>query len=501
MADADRIRLAARVPADYLLYNYSPILADDMRALAGVGLDVAAGLAASEAAAIVSAGNAVLTAADRVAAAASAASAATTVPAAVDRVLGLRANDAPFWSMVRSTPTWGFGPNGVLTETAIDTVSWEFEPTTRAPLGVAFAGARTNLLVNPRYEGGTVGNIGSGGVMPSNVSLSATVAGVVYRVDAFGTLPDGQSYLDIKFSGTPSASGLVRVLHLIPNGTVFAASEVIAATVGYQLLAGTAGNFGAFAMRFTGITPSSNPTITTPSATVNRTVRLQTCSGSTVGANAGLEYMWAVTSGLAIDATIRYTLPQLQRGPFLSAPILPPVASPAISTRAQGTVSIPVAQLGTRYNYRSGTVIVDFSSQSGAFTSANDLDFFGVVSLGDVGANEVMGLLISHAHTSIVFRRTVSGVAQTAASVSITAPAAGQAIRAAFAWDLDAQIMQVAARGVAGTQVTGASANALPTITHLMPGRFSTTRALFGNISGLEIRPAAVFGASLAALT
>lgn len=47
MAEADRLRLAARVQADYDGYGYAPLLDDDLRAVAGVGNDVAAAAAAA----------------------------------------------------------------------------------------------------------------------------------------------------------------------------------------------------------------------------------------------------------------------------------------------------------------------------------------------------------------------------------------------------------------------------------------------------------------------
>ena len=175
------------------------------------------------------------------------------------------------------------------------------------------------------------------------------------------------------------------------------------------------------------------------------------------------------------------------------------MGSPGSPTRGQGSVSISIRDLGSRYNRRQGVLIIDWNSQPGAFASAADTDVMGLVSLGDLSANEVMGLLINPAHTSVEFRRTVGGVAQSTASRAITAPAVGETIRCAMAWDIDAGLMQVAARGAVGTQLAGQTA--IPAITHVMPGRFSTTRPLYGRIHGLEIRPAAMFGTTLAALT
>ena len=122
----------------------------------------------------------------------------------------------------------------------------------------------------------------------------------------------------------------------------------------------------------------------------------------------------------------------------------------------------------------------------------------GLISWGDTTADNRMGLLINPAHTSVEARSTAGGVVQTASAVTITAPAAGATTRAALAWDLDAGFIQVAARGVAGSKV---ACTALPVPGFVMPGRYATSNPLFGRIQGYDVRPAALFDASLAALT
>lgn len=498
MADADRIRLLARTPADYVGYGYAPLLADDVSAMARVLADTADEATDAASSSAAAAASAALADLDRISAAASANSAAAAVPATADRTIGRRLNDTAIWSMIRATPAWGFGPTGVLAETAIDTIRWEFNPTTLAPFGIAFAGARANLLTNPRFEGGTVGVIGSGGVLPSNMSIGTALGGIVYTVVAFGTLSDGQPYLDMRYAGTSTAAGVCRLLISTPSGTVFAASEVITAVTGIQLIAGSFAGFSSSAHRFTGISPASGPAISNPTSTLVRTSRQQTCTGNTTGSTAGWEYLWSVPISTAIDATIRYVLPQLQRGAFVSSPILPTIGTPAISTRAQGSVTISVSQLGTRWNRRQGILIVDWNSQPGAFTSAADADWFGLISWGDQTANERLGILINPSHTSVEARVTAGGAPGTASVATITAPTAGLTTRAAVAWDLDAGFLQVAARGTSGTKV---SLSALPIPGFIMMGRYGTTHPLFGRLNGAEIRPAALFDASLAALT
>jgi len=167
------------------------------------------------------------------------------------------------------------------------------------------------------------------------------------------------------------------------------------------------------------------------------------------------------------------------------------------SAAAAAAIVSAVADLGTRWNYRSGVIIADWSSAPGAFTSTVDADWFGICSWGDLTANERMGIVVNPAHSSVEARIAQGGAAGTPSIVFMSAPAAGSTIRTAIAWDRDLSFLQVAARGTAGTKVALAS---LPAPGWIMPGRYATSHPLFGGMSGLEIRPAAQFDAALAAL-
>ncbi len=487
MAEADRLRLAARLPAEYASFGYAPLLADDMRAVAAVAGDVADALAASNANVILADADREQTGIDRAAAAGSATLAGAIVPASADNTVGRRLNDTSLWPVVRATPAWGFNSLGNLEETPVDTLRWEFDFSTLAPLGAAFAPTRTNQITNPRAEGavaGTPGTLPTGwSARPTGVPITEVV-GITTRRGIPGLL--------VRFSGVPTSTGPQQwglngsVSHTVGN--------VISTSVYVELVAGSLTNVGNFGVR--GNLGNDPGTAFTPGA-LARYTRTWTSSASPSQPGLRWTYLDTVTE---VDFTIFVGAPSMEiNAPYCSAPILAPVGSPAATSRAQSTIDIPVRLLGSRYNRRAGTIIVDWNSQPGAFTSANDTDFMTLVSLGDLGANEVMGLLVNPQHTSVVFRRTVGGSPLTTASVTITAPSAGQTIRSAFAWDIDAGLMQVAARGAVGAQLTGQTS--IPNVTHIMPGRFSTTRALSGRLVGIEIRPTAIFGASLAALT
>lgn len=424
-------------------------------------------------------------------AAASASAAAATIPATLDRTVGRRANDTAIWSMVRSTPAWGFGPTGLLEETAIDTLRWEFNPATLAPLGVAFSGAKSNIVRNPRAQGAVAPSTWPTYWTVNNTASTATVAGTgtvgtIEYVD-FDLTFSGAGYAEIYPEVIPATAGLILATQ---SWTLSSCVAIVAGSLANTTLRHAIEFRNSSSIIQNNVSSSFVPTsalrqygvVGTAAATVDRaSIFLNVVA-------TGAAYLRIRVSGFKATQEM-----------FISPPIFPAVGTPAVSTRAQGTVSIPVRDLGSRYNYRQGVIIADWNSQPGAFTSAADTDFFGIVSLGDLGANEVMGLLINHAHTAALFRRTVGGVSQTTATLTITPPAAGETVRFAMAWDIDAGLMQVAARGAVGAQLTGQTS--IPVITHLMPGRFSTTRPLFGRINGLEIRPAAVWGATLAALT
>lgn len=507
MSQADRDRLAARVNSEYENFGYAEIFYGDTDAVAAVEADVVGNSLSADASAASALSDVAQTEFDKRATKNSGQAISQAIAAVNDRVVGRRPNDTRVWPMVRSTKAWGWGPTGVLEEAAIDTLKWDFHETTRASLGLAFAGARTNLVVNPYFEGGTPGVIGAGGVLPTNIVLgSALPGGMQMEFVGLETLANGEPSILMRWFGSTTPGEYTRLVFGMPSGTVFTSGEAITLSMGYSLAAGSltgfSGSANAYVFRPNGFSSTpAVPNAAVPTGVVQRAVYSGTLTAgvTTSTTSFGPQLLGLWNSGAAIDATFRYVNPQFQRSAFNGPPVFPPVGTPGISTRAQGNVSIPLPSFGGRFNPRQGTLIVSWSSYAGAFTSAADTDFFGIISLGDLGANEVMGLLINPAHTAALFRRTVGGVVQSSSTITITAPTAGQSVKFAMAWNADAGLMQVAARGAAGTKLSGEFS--IPLMTHLMPGRFSTTRPLFGQIDGVELWPLAVFDSALATKT
>lgn len=421
----------------------------------------------------------------------SAAAAAASVPAAADRTVGRRLHDIATWAVVRSTPAWGFGVTGALEETPVDTVRFEFDPVTLAPLGVPFAGARTNLVTNARFQGAV-----APATNPSGMTLAqGPTNGVSITIGGTGTV-SGMPFIDIVVSGTATASGTF----VCPFRSNAAAGNSVAHAVQWRIqsVAGTPligvqpnlrTNLGGV-----GAVGTSAPAPLTMAAIG---AVLTTPASGITSASMALRLNYA--NGVTYNETIRIANPQFRQAPFMDAPILPPVGTPSDATRAQGIVDTPVREIGTDWNPRQGIVVVDWTSASGPFIGSVDEEIFGILSLGDLSADNVMGVLVNRGHGVLIFRRTVGGVAQPQSNVTVPIIAANTLTRAAFAWDIDTGQMQVAASGLQGSLLTGQTV--IPPVTHVMRGRFGPTRPLFGTLAGIEIRPAALFGAPLAALT
>lgn len=435
------------------------------------------------------------------AAAGSALAAGLSVPVTADRVTGARLNNTSAWNIIRPTPVYAYNAQGVLTEVPPHTLAYDFDKTTKAPRSVLFAGQVTNLIRDPRAEGGTPGVIGSGGVLPPGLNLpQALPSGLQLQYVGSSTLATGEPVYYLRWFGTPATAEYTRIQALIAPGVNYAVGDILYARIGYFLAAGTLTGFVGYSARLNG--PAGTPSSVTtpaPTASVQYVNHAMTITAANTTANGwGIQPLFQFSSGAAIDVTFGFVMPIVVKKRFLCTTPLPTPGVPRPTTEAQTLVDIPLERLGANWNYRQGTIIASWSSRTGAFTSSDDNDWFGLFSWGDGTADERFGPVVNPAHTLVQARLTVGGVAQTVASCAMTAPAAGVPIICALAWDLDAGKFQVAARGAYGTQVT---LSALPKADRIMLGRFGPTHPGFINLPGPEVRPAALFNAALGGLT
>lgn len=232
--------------------------------------------------------------------------------------------------------------------TYLVTTSAQITPTTSyAPRGLLVEGARTNSIRNNTMVGAVAGTPGT---MPTNWSTFTGVTGLTRTIVGTGT-ENGISYIDIQISGTPGSSGSYSI--------IFESATAMAALTGqfwnfstFVKLAGGAltnvgtpglsaqentsgGSFVAGGTSVVSFTPTSSG-LATQRYSGNRTLS----GGGTVAAVQ--DYLtFGVTSGQAINVTLRIGLPQAEQ--LLSA--TQTASSPIPTTGSALTRSADIATI------------------------------------------------------------------------------------------------------------------------------------------------------------
>ena len=192
--------------------------------------------------------------------------------------------------------------------------------------------ASTNQNTNPRTEGAVPGVLGSGGALPTGWSgfTSNLPAGSVTVVR--NETRRGVDGVVLKISGVPTGTtannNWIDVSEMVSIGTDVAVGVYV------ELLAGSLSNVASFSLRI-----GNEPTATffTPGAFARvETVRVLTGTAS----RTGLRWFYNNTSD-PVDFTIWIGWPTREHAADVSSPILPPVGTPGVSTRAADVLDIP----------------------------------------------------------------------------------------------------------------------------------------------------------------
>lgn len=203
---------------------------------------------------------------------------------------------------------------------------------TRASAGTVWTSAG-NENTNPRQEGAVIGTFGSGAAQPTGypshiigaglileiiaLPLLGTVTGVRYRVSGIASTND---FIELRLSSlSATTTGTMR-------GSAF-----------YRFVAGSYTNFSSIAARFSGQTPS------TPFPLSTNPENITLISHEVVISNARVfSIRLGVVAASPVDLTFDVFAPQIEFGPVISSRSLPPVGSPAISTRAADSAVLNV---------------------------------------------------------------------------------------------------------------------------------------------------------------
>jgi hypothetical protein len=236
-----------------------------------------------------------------------------------------------------STGTF-FDSAGVLTSAATNAPRFDYNPSTLAAQGLLIEEARTNGIRNNTMVGAVAGTPGT---LPTNWSVSGGT-GLTREIVGTGTF-NGVTYIDIKLSGSSSASFLD--LYFEPtNGIAAVNGQTWSAAYWVQVVAGSLTNVSSVnlaALQFdSGLASLGSATNGTASASAGSTWQRITRTHTTN--NAATAYIrpyiaLGLSTGVAIDITLRIGLPQLELGAFATSVI--PTTTTAL-TRAADVASV-----------------------------------------------------------------------------------------------------------------------------------------------------------------
>jgi hypothetical protein len=193
-----------------------------------------------------------------------------------------------------------------------------------ATVTVALADSANSDVTNWVRNSTNVGvAIGTPGVLPTNWSFTAGVAaaGLATQVVGFG-IETGIPYVDIRFFGTTSALGNTGIY--FDTGTTAPAlnGQTWCGSLYWRLMNGSAANLTAPVVRV-GDTDASGNALTqgdtaviAPTSAPLSTQRIigSFTNNSSFSVNERLACFMVCASGVAVDATIRFGAPQLERG-------------------------------------------------------------------------------------------------------------------------------------------------------------------------------------------
>jgi hypothetical protein len=384
-----------------------------------------------------------------------------------------------------------------VTARGADGIAWsEFSANTARFTGVAqrllIEGQRTNALRNPRCEGTVLGVAGSGGVAPTHWTASPPTGAISTEIVAVGTT-GGLPYVDVRFFGTASgASGGTTYLMFEPTTAIVTTpSTAWVAGVFVQRIAGD-GVTGSPTLVLReglaagGLVTSTGTSLSGVSAAALQRVEIRkTLAGTTERVTMDVRFSYAL--GAVVDVTFRFAAPQLEQGAFSSTPILPPVGTPAASTRGTDSVTATRASLGIAANGACTLLWSGMIPQAAPAGVAQT-----ILQFDDGTANNRYLLRNVAGGSAIAVNRVTAGAA--AGDISLGTMTPGTPFRAGITINAAGRIAGCL-NGGAAVAITGGPTSGL---TALRLGNDTAgTTAMFGETASLRVLPFALTDASL----
>ncbi|MFT8245663.1 hypothetical protein [Roseomonas sp. BN140053] len=402
------------------------------------------------------------------------------------RLLAPRALNAPA-GFARASRAAGFDASGTRLEVAADL------PRFSAANGLLVEEARVNGVRNPRAEGAAATG-GSGFLLGTTPTFwtRGTAAGITNSIVGSG-VQDGIPYVDIRFSGTATANTTsLNWATEQPTGCPAVAGEVWTSSWFGVVVAGSLSGINGVSANLYELNASSGITATSSAAWVPgsgalRSSRFAITRSFTNAATAFTRtlHFLNVSSGAAIDITLRFGAPQYEKGSFASFPILPLAGTPGAGSRAADLPSWqPPGGFGT-----AGTVVARCTLPQAAAAIPQ-----GLWQIDD--GTDSNRIVVRNAG-GLPVTAEAEGGGTASATLTGGSMAVGMPFRAALAW----------APGELAFCITGGAVQraiaAIPTgLSRLLVGHAAgaLNRALNGEISVLDHTPARLPDADLLAL-
>jgi hypothetical protein len=275
----------------------------------------------------------------------------------LDFLLGTLPSTVTF---TRSSTATYFDSTGALATAAIDVPRFDYNPATLVLRGLLIEEQRVNSIRNNTAVGAVAGTPGT---LPTN--WSSTLAGLTQTVVGTG-IEDGINYIDIRLNGTTTATS-AGIRFETTTGIAVASGQTWTVSTFGRLVGGSATNITNFAVGISGLTAggvattdtgssSMTAVINSASIAITRTARALTYADATT-AFARVQFIVSFAVGVAIDATLRIGLPQMELGAFATS-VIPTTG--ATATRAPDVATMVGANFSNWYNQSEGTLNVQY---------------------------------------------------------------------------------------------------------------------------------------------
>jgi hypothetical protein len=201
---------------------------------------------------------------------------------------------------------------------------------------------------------------GTPGTLPTNWSVNFSPAGLTFQVIGTGT-ESGIAYIDIKYTGTPSADGTIQHLFESNINTAALSGQSWTGSTYTRLVNGTMPGVATILIiersaANTFLTASQTSTTLNSSPLISQRLIQNRTLDNALTAFVAFRLDVFVVSGVAIDFTLRIGIPQLEQGAFATSPI--PTTTAAV-TRSADVASITGSAFSSWYRADAGTVFAE----------------------------------------------------------------------------------------------------------------------------------------------